>query len=42
MKDAWHYFDINSFCFISNGPTSLFILCVAYKPLLIKQNDNKD
>ena len=26
------------FCFISNGPTSLFILSVAYKLLLIKQN----
>ena len=30
---------LHSFCFISNGPTSLFILSVAYKPLLIKQNE---
>ena len=30
---------IHSFCFISNDPSSLFILCVAYKPLLIKQNE---
>ena len=30
---------VHSFCFISNGPTSLFILSVAYKPLLIKQNE---
>ena len=28
---------------ISNGPTtSLFLLCVAYKPLLIKQNGASD
>jgi hypothetical protein len=30
---------IHLFCFISNDPTSLFILSVAYKPLLIKQNE---
>ena len=30
---------IHSFFFISIGPTSLFILSVAYKPLLIKQNE---
>ena len=29
---------IHSFCFISNGSTSLFITYVAYKPLLIKHN----
>ena len=28
-------------CFISNSPTSLFILCVVYKPLLIKKNECK-
>ena len=33
------FIQLHSFYFISNGPTSLFILSVAYKPLLIKQNE---
>ena len=28
-------------CFISNGPITLFILCVVYKPLLITKNESK-
>ena len=30
---------LHSSCFISNDPTSLFILSVSYKPLLVKQNE---
>ena len=37
QKNKWVN-TIHSFCFISNGPT-IFIICVAYKPLLIKQNE---
>ena len=29
----------HSFCFISKGPTSIFIIYLAYKPLPIKQNE---
>ena len=30
---------IQSFCFISNSPTTLFLLSVAYKPMIIKENE---
>ena len=39
---VWCQQVVHSFCFISNGPTSLFIRSVDYKPLLIKQNECND
>ena len=36
LIEKWHHTLILFHC---NGPTSLFVLCVAYKPLLIKQNE---
>ena len=37
LIEKWHHTLILFHC---NGPTSLFVLCVAYKPLLIKQRVN--